>query len=580
MKQRRVGFRYAGLIRLGGIVLVMFFVLCMPVGMAVADNSPAMGGSSNWDADGGEWQYDGTNGTNSEIWTYWMSGTDSAKTVGPGEEDFTGSSYEETGQSVYNGKCALSAAMTRSAGGGLATVNTWSPMDVYYDKQTLDARERWQKSTATAVGETWSKVWNINHSGDPSTRDLSGGESWSYNETTDPATSGWGDSNNSTGQDAGNQDNEAYTVTVSSGTSNVTVTAGTFACYTVTKDSATRSDIVEYWDEDGALTSMVKSVDNLSFDNPNTLTLRYHDWPGMPSVTMCDSGESDKSTFLTTDNVYVTGHWATLMSSVDSDNLYDIWVGSTNPGSGTALSGWGTKVAADVNVGPQSGTNEPGTFSENLSTISAGTYYLVLDDGDGTYHADNNTFEGYGDAWGSQNYYTGSTSYDDGISAVFYVVPTVASCDSGGSEDSEFLYNETVYASGSGYSASTAYDVYIYPSPIADDTALGSLGTSPSDSGWKAADITTDGSGDFSATSIWDTTGFGGSETEWDVIVVPDGDTTFNEEDDACDTLGSTAGMVAPVPEIATIVLVSLGLLAIGGFVWYRRRQRLSVVAA
>ncbi len=34
-----------------------------------------------------------------------------------------------------------------------------------------------------------------------------------------------------------------------------------------------------------------------------------------------------------------------------------------------------------------------------------------------------------------------------------------------------------------------------------------------------------------------------------------------------------------PVPEIATIIMIVLGVMAIGGYVWYRRRQPVQVVA-
>lgn len=36
---------------------------------------------------------------------------------------------------------------------------------------------------------------------------------------------------------------------------------------------------------------------------------------------------------------------------------------------------------------------------------------------------------------------------------------------------------------------------------------------------------------------------------------------------------------VAPIPEIITIVLVSIGVIALGGYVWYRRRNMASIAA-
>jgi len=45
---------------------------------------------------------------------------------------------------------------------------------------------------------------------------------------------------------------------------------------------------------------------------------------------------------------------------------------------------------------------------------------------------------------------------------------------------------------------------------------------------------------------------------------------------------GSTPGFsdpVPPVPEIITIVLISIGLIALGGYVWYRRRRVAAITA-
>lgn len=39
-------------------------------------------------------------------------------------------------------------------------------------------------------------------------------------------------------------------------------------------------------------------------------------------------------------------------------------------------------------------------------------------------------------------------------------------------------------------------------------------------------------------------------------------------------------GPAPPIPEIITIVLISIGLISIGGYIWYRRRHQQAVLAA
>ncbi len=430
-----------------GILVLLLVALVTVVPLALADDSPAMGGA-NWNAVGTEWQMEGSavvgSNVQSEVWTYWINGTDSNKTVGPGEQtvggnycppsgEFSCPAYEETGQSVYVGLSLMDKMMYRTAHG--TNVETWSPMIIYLDRQTLEPRERWQKSGAI-LGETWSKVWNINAAGVPADRDLNGGETWHYNETTDPASAGWGNTSDWFGQDAGNQNNELYNVSVSNTPQDITVAGMTFSCYEVDK-LGPRGHIYDYWDVDGALAGPVKTIDELSFDQTNTLTLRYHDWPGAPMVTMCNNAGTPKTDWTATpgDNVYVTGHWVTLNPSLGdgTPNQYDIWIGQGAPSEGDVLgTDWGTDTGMDANVAPQAGANVPGTFFVNLGPaqnlpVNGPGLYIILDEGDGIYHLDNQTFEleGYNfdDIDSLANcpacYVEGDTAFDDGLSNAF-----------------------------------------------------------------------------------------------------------------------------------------------------------------
>ncbi|MFO8101210.1 MAG: hypothetical protein R6U37_03440, partial [Dehalococcoidia bacterium] len=408
------------------LTLAMVSSMAVPFGTAFADDAPAMGGN-NWNTEGAEWQMyasGGSGGGNHEYWTYHVYGQSSETTVGPGIDEFTGSQYEETGQDLYDGKSILNTEMTRTNSG--YAQDTYSPMDVYWDQDTIDAMERWQHSHAS-IGDVYSQVWKINYSGWPTDRDLSGGETWSYNEITDAMYG--------TAADEGDID-RAIDVSVASTAETVTVNGMSFSCYQVDRyQDNTPSNVYyeDYWDVDGVLSAPVKTVDYESFDNNNTVEMTYYDFPGSPTAFTCDSGGTSKTSYPnTSDTLYVSGHWVTLNSSYDDDCLYDVWVGQGAPSAGATLSTWGSDSGVNVNVGPQSGANEPGSFEQSVDTMSnlgitGNGWYVVLDEGDGKYNLDDQQWEADGQSYSTSDtssncpscYAQGTTSYDDALSNSF-----------------------------------------------------------------------------------------------------------------------------------------------------------------
>ncbi len=395
----------------------------------IADDGPVMGGA-NWDSDGVEWQMYTTYDTvTHEYWTYWMDGygsyvigdcTNHMPSTAP-ENEYPCEFEREgsTSRNVYSGRMVLSEDIDREARGFATDVR--GPMDVWFYRETLEPIERYQLAGAT-IGAVDSGVWVDSMSGFETSRDLSGGESWSYNEYIEADCCACAADEGDTASN--------YSVSVADDPANRTVNGMTFSCYAVSRTEA-RGTITDYWDVDGVLAGPVETNDPVTYDNPQTFKLVYHEWPGEPVVYTCDSGGSPKTNFASSDHIYITGHWMTLnhANTLTPDVTYDIWVGQGIPSGNLTACGY-TDTDIDANVGPQSGTNEPGSFGPiDLGTASSlginGTgCYVVLDDDDGVYNGDTNTFEqATVPDWGWGVYEQGSSSSDDGVSIASFTVP-------------------------------------------------------------------------------------------------------------------------------------------------------------
>jgi hypothetical protein len=156
--------------------------------------------------------------------------------------------------------------------------------------------------------------------------------------------------------------------------------------------------------------------------------------------------------------------------------------------------------------------------------------------------------------------------------------PTVTSCDAAGTEKYWFARGEDVYVTGSGLTASQSYKIWIQSHPVVEADSIAS-GEDPSEA---AEDATSNSSGDLvgQPVLIWSIpTSASPTHEEWDIIIdlQDDGSNTgkYNNISDGIDSLGSV-GIVAPVPELSTIILVAVGLIALSGYLFFRRRWRLS----
>ena len=167
--------------------------------------------------------------------------------------------------------------------------------------------------------------------------------------------------------------------------------------------------------------------------------------------------------------------------------------------------------------------------------------------------------------WGGR--YSGHQHY--GVT-VIHLQSVITSCTQAGNEMNQFAPNTSVYVKGSWLEATTEYKIWLQDDPVSG----GDLLISGEDDSGPQETVTTDGSGNFSPTEIWPI-----PESEpvthhpYDIVVdkVGDGEGTYSSTNDGIDSI-SAAGIVAPIPEEQTLVLFSIGVLMLAGYVIVRRR--------
>ena len=221
------------------------------------------------------------------------------------------------------------------------------------------------------------------------------------------------------------------------------------------------------------------------------------------------------------------------------------------------------------------------TFDQFKAEIDAGRSVLI--------HVEGHTMLGYGyddprtiyihDTWDHVDhsmtwggYYAGRRHY--GVT-VIPLQSLITSCDASGNETHQFTPNQSVYVKGSGLELNTDYKIWIQNDPVAEGETL-----VPGEDLSRLQETVTTGpdngnpSGGFPATEIWPI-----PQTEpvthqpYDIVVdkVGGGEGTYSSTDDGIDS-ATVVGFVAPVPELPTIILFSIGLLVLAGYAGYRRK--------
>ena len=166
-----------------------------------------------------------------------------------------------------------------------------------------------------------------------------------------------------------------------------------------------------------------------------------------------------------------------------------------------------------------------------------------------------------------------SNWWQDESSLAFTVEPIVTSCDVNGNEVNQFAPGEDVYVKATGLEASTAYKIWLQNNPVNEGNAL-VPGEDPSGT---LESMTTDVSGNFGATLIWAIpSGASVTHHEYDIVVnkgIGEVGQTYNAADDGLDS-ATVAGIVAPVPDVSSLILFASGLVLVALYFVYGRRKK------
>ncbi|RLI82146.1 hypothetical protein DRP04_04620 [Archaeoglobales archaeon] len=162
--------------------------------------------------------------------------------------------------------------------------------------------------------------------------------------------------------------------------------------------------------------------------------------------------------------------------------------------------------------------------------------------------------------------------YFDGIQNVrvtektttFTILPSsqVVVMDANGTVKSAFAPGESIYVAAMGLSPYTAYKVWIQPDPVIEGQAL-DLARDPSGA---QEVVVTDANGNVQPTLVWSIPpNATPTYARYDVILDKqgvDGTGFYNGDDDGINSI-ATYGIVAPIPEVITVLLVSAGIVAL-----------------
>ena len=155
----------------------------------------------------------------------------------------------------------------------------------------------------------------------------------------------------------------------------------------------------------------------------------------------------------------------------------------------------------------------------------------------------------------------------------------VTSCNSEGKEINQFAPGEEVYVKATGLEKKKKYTIWIQDNPV----SKGEILDASEDPSGAQETVTTDKKGSFGPTLIWPIPADAQvTHHEYDIVVDrqkgkdkgKDKDKyKYNPKSDGLDS-ASVAGIVAPVPDVSSLILFASGLVLVSVYYAYGRSRR------
>ena len=351
---------------------------------------------------------------------------------------------------------------------------------------------------------------------------------------------------------------------------------GVNAWYTI-EAGKTDSFTVYVWDYgtsswDSTTITVTATLDGTTYTNTTTMGIEHiRDSDGNIAIRFDDNDAGNKQSTLYIDYLYVKLTYTTI-SDVATDKL-TYRVGETITTTWTPADGFGSGENYinveywDVTAGTQFdlksyATSATSSTSKSLTSSEAGRTIAVYVYTTSSSSGDRSTAITQGDPW--------PYSIPNAIEG-----PIITSCNSAGDEINEFAPGENVSVKAEGLEASTTYKIWIQNDPVNEGDSL-IVGENPS-SAETPKEVNTDGSGNFGPTLIWSIPSDAPiTHHEYDIVVnkgTGEVGQTYNAADDGLDS-ATVAGIVAPVPDVSSLILFASGLVLVSVYFVYGRRRR------
>jgi len=154
-------------------------------------------------------------------------------------------------------------------------------------------------------------------------------------------------------------------------------------------------------------------------------------------------------------------------------------------------------------------------------------------------------------------------------------VGVVTSCDIDGNEVDQFAPGESIYVKATGLTKNKDYKIWIRNDPVNESDEL--IEEKNPDEAETPKDVTTDGDGNFGSELIWSIPADAQiTHHGYDIVVdkqIGSNVGVYDSKDDGLDAT-SVAGIVAPVPDVSSLILFAGGLVLVAVYFVSGRRRK------